>query len=62
MSLWFACAEPERPTDAFVMWHYRGCRACSIKVDVLSAMYPADTHVAWLSAAVEVPDHAMETE
>lgn len=29
--LWFACSEPERPPDPFVMWHYRDCKGCGWK-------------------------------
>jgi hypothetical protein len=45
---WYACAEAERPTDAFVRWHL-GCSGCLIKAEALLAMHPADSHVRWLA-------------
>lgn len=45
---WYACTEPERPTDAFVMWHYHDCMACRIKASALAWQYPDDPHVQWL--------------
>lgn len=29
--LWWACVHPERPPDAFVMWHYHDCKICGWK-------------------------------
>lgn len=53
--LWFACEQPERPTDPFVMFHYDGCRACRLVVDMLVRMHPDDSHVAWLDRRTD-PD------
>lgn len=52
---WYACEQPERPTDAFVVWHYGICRGCEFKADVLAHLHPDDPHVAWLVRMVEVP-------
>jgi hypothetical protein len=30
--LWWACAEPERPPDPYIMWK-QGCRACLVKAE-----------------------------
>lgn len=32
---WYACSEPERPTDPYVVWHYDDCPACRIKAQVV---------------------------
>lgn len=45
---WFACENPERPTDPYVRWHYRECTGCRVKAEALSHMHPSNTHVAWL--------------
>jgi hypothetical protein len=50
---WFACDEPERPTDAHVLWHYRDCMGCLLKAQMLAHLYPDDPHVAWLKATVD---------
>ena len=50
---WFACEEPERPTDASVRWHYEGCKACRIKADALEWHYPDDPHVQWLRGVMQ---------
>ena len=55
-ALWFACTEPERPTDAYVVWHYEGCIGCDIKTDMLVALHPDDPHVAWLRRTVQRVD------
>jgi len=47
-SHWFACEEPERPTDVWVRWHYVDCAACRIKADALQRLHPDDSNVAWL--------------
>lgn len=46
---WYACEEPERPTDAHVRWHYDGCRPCAVKADALRSQYPEDEHVVVLA-------------
>ncbi len=55
-SLWYACSEPERPTDAFVLWHYAGggvdCTGCRVKADLLLRQYPEDTHVQWVVSMI----------
>jgi hypothetical protein len=53
---WFACEQPERPTNAAVMWHYEDCLGCDIKADMLSRLYPDDPHVAWLRDTVRSVD------
>lgn len=34
--LWWACSEPERPPDPFVLWDY-DCSACRVKARVVVA-------------------------
>lgn len=48
LDAWWRCSEPERPTDAFVRWHYDGCAACRIAGAALAQQHPTDPHVAWL--------------
>jgi hypothetical protein len=48
-ALWFACTEPERPTDPFVTWHYEECTGCQIKAGFLARLHPDDPHVRWLN-------------
>lgn len=55
MKSWYACAEPERPTDAAVLWHYEGCLACALKADALEWQYPDDPHVQWLRSMIGDP-------
>lgn len=45
---WWACAEPEKPTDMNVVWHYHDCLACRLKASVQQVLHPNDPHVAWL--------------
>lgn len=52
--LWLACAQPERPPDAFVVWHYEGCERCQFKALVQQARFPDDTHVTWLCRTMGV--------
>ena len=55
MSAWFACDEPERPTDGSVRWHYAfegPCVGCQVKASALAQMYPDDPHVVWLVGMV----------
>lgn len=57
---WFACEEPERPTDPYVVWHYgfnlgSWCLACHVKADALARQHPDDGSVAWLVEAVGGP-------
>lgn len=56
MSLtWFACSEPERPTDAYVIWHYGDdgpCRGCQIKLAMVAHHHPDADGVAWLRERV----------
>jgi hypothetical protein len=40
---WYACDEPERPTDPYVLWHYDDCEACLIKARAVSIMHPGYT-------------------
>lgn len=49
---WYACSEPERPTDAYVLWHYSGCVACRFKADALVRQYEDDPHVRWVRDTV----------
>jgi hypothetical protein len=49
---WFACEEPERPTDPYVLWHYAvgdDCAGCRLKAKLLLIQRPDDTHVQWLA-------------
>lgn len=41
---WFACAEPERPTDPMVRWH-ADCAGCLARAAALAWSYPDDSHV-----------------
>lgn len=50
---WFACEEPERPTDAWVMWHYHECVACQMKAEMMAVLYPDDTHIGWLNRVMQ---------
>lgn len=34
--LWWACAEPERPPDPYILWK-QGCRACLLKAETTIA-------------------------
>lgn len=45
--LWFACEQPERPPDAYVMWHY-GEECCHLKAEVQGRRFPDDPNVARL--------------
>lgn len=53
-SEWYACEEPERPTDGHVRWHYDlpagagPCNGCRIKAEMLLREYPDDTSVQWV--------------
>ena len=55
-ALWFACTEPERPTDPFVTWHYEECVGCRVKAAALASMYPDDSHVRWLTRMMSEPE------
>jgi hypothetical protein len=46
--LWFACDEPERPTDPWVQWHYGLCTGCRVKSEALALQHPDDEHVNWV--------------
>ena len=51
--LWFACSEPERPTDALVIWHYlpddgAPCRGCQIKAEMIARTHPDALGIEWL--------------
>ncbi len=54
--LWYACEQPERPTDPYVIWHYREpektCRGCQFKAMLVLRQYPDDPHVDVLVGAV----------
>jgi hypothetical protein len=57
---WFACEEPERPTDAAVLWHYAygdDCRGCRLKAEMVLRQWPDDTHVQWLAARLGAGEH-----
>ena len=49
---WYACEQPERPTDPLVVWHYTDCQACRLKVELLDRLYPDDPHIKWLILCV----------
>lgn len=49
MSPWYACAEPERPTDPDVLWHYEDCTGCRVKAAALAMQHPDNSHVTWLN-------------
>lgn len=51
--LWIACHELERPPDAYVVWHYDGCRACLAKARNQLRLFPSDLSVAWLISRME---------
>jgi hypothetical protein len=55
--LWLACGEPERPPDAYVVWHAYGqpCAPCRVKAEALRRQYPDDPHVHWLHDVVGTP-------
>jgi hypothetical protein len=50
---WVACAEPERPVDAYVLWHYEGCNACLLKAQMQQRLYPDGLGVDWLVNLME---------
>lgn len=52
---WWACEEPERPTDPYVRWHYRDCLGCRVKGQALAMQHPDDPHVAWLNGILVTP-------
>jgi hypothetical protein len=52
---WAACDEPERPPDAWVVWHYAAamptgepCRGCAFKAQIQLRRFPDDPKVGWL--------------
>lgn len=53
--LWFACSEPERPTDPYVIWHYATdeghCAPCLLKHEAVMRMSGLDTDT-WLRRAI----------
>lgn len=46
---WFACEEPERPPDPYVVWHYHSCRGCLVKIEAQERRFPDDSHVRLLA-------------
>ena len=57
---WYACEQPERPPDPYVLWHYDDprtgpCAGCAFKAHVQSMRFPESTHVEWLVGAVGAP-------
>ena len=55
---WFPCENPERPTDANVLWHYDGrdCLGCRVTAKALKLRDPDDPHVDWLADMMGVKD------
>lgn len=51
--VWFACSDLDRPTDAFVAWHYFGCVDCRLRAKSHAIRYPDDSSVAWLNRVLE---------
>ncbi len=51
--LWVACQQPERPPDAFVVWHYEGCDRCRFKAEIQVRLFPDDPHVCWLLGVMD---------
>ena len=62
--LWFACEQPERQPDAYVMWHYSGpdgsCSTCAFKASVQQHLFPDSTHVRWLVGMTAAPSEEGE--
>ena len=56
MTAWYACEQPERPTDPAVRWHYRNCRPCRVKAQAVALQHPDDPHVAWLNGVLGAGD------
>lgn len=56
MSYWVACAEAERPPDAYVKWHYDGCDKCVLKAKGQLVRFPDSQPVRNLLAIMGVDD------
>lgn len=55
--LWYACEEPERPTDGLVVWHCGAgddCTGCRVKAEAKLREFPDDSHVQWLARRLGV--------
>lgn len=49
IGFWWACHQPERPPDPYVMWHYRDCPACKVKIAAVAMQHGDDPHVLHLN-------------
>lgn len=53
-SSWYACHEPNRPNDAFIVWHYVDCEGCRSRAAFMGIVWPDDPNVAWLNRTMRV--------
>lgn len=42
---WLPCEHPERPNDAYMIWHVGGCHGCHVAALASMRRWPDDPHV-----------------
>jgi hypothetical protein len=62
---WYACSEPERATDPWVVWHRGECRGCAVKAEAVLHQIIADPDEhGWLQTnapqALRILDQVMQ--
>lgn len=57
---WYPCQHPERPNDAYIVWHFASCHGCHVSAIATAARNPGDPHCLTIVGLTRPTDRAWD--